>query len=897
MTDVTLSVDGRVIEMPSSATVLDAILRLKIDLPHLCKDPDREPLGTCRTCLVEIRGRDGVQAACTTPVEEGLVVATDSVRAVRIRRGVLGLTLDMLSETNLDLLGELGEAARVHDLAARERGADPAPASLDASNVFWDLDRSRCILCQRCVVACQDVQQTYALTVLDRSADTSIGVFGHGRIADSNCTSCGQCWAACPTQAIQQKTPSRAPIERTVETICPYCGVGCGMSMQLDAFDQLVQVDDVPANPSSLGMLCVKGRFGLEFVRSPDRLTTPLIRRMKHGPFETASWDEALNHVASQLWKHRGRFAALGSAKATNEDGYVLQKLARLVMGTNNVDHCSRLCHAPSVAGLTEMFGSGSTTNSYADFEAAGCLMVVGSDTDSNHPVIAARLRRAVEENGARLIVVNPRRIALCDLADTWLRPRSGTDVALFNGLARIVLDEGLWDRSFVQTRTEGFDLWRESLERYTSESVSEITGIPLDALYAAAREFARPQHGGSCLLWGMGITQHTQGLANVQAMANLALVTGQVGKPGAGLAPLRGQNNVQGCGDAGVLPDTLPGYQGLSTEVRGRFAARWGMHPPEKAGLKLTEMFDAALRGELRALYLVGENPMLTEPNVTHARRGLESLDFLVVQMPFLNETGALADVVLPATTFAEKDGTFTNSERRVQRVRQAIEPVGESQPDWWISCEIARRIEALAGRSSGQFDYQHPSEIFDEMAALVPFLGGISYQPLEHGGIQWPCPTPAHPGTPVLFAESFPRGLGKFVPVQQGPRAQETPDTEYPLVLNTGRVLYHWHGGDLTRRVAGLLTRYPEVELSVHPDDARVAGVTDGDRARIVTRRGVTEAVVLISGGQRSGEVFLPFVSLNGTTANLLTHDAYAPRVGIPEYKACAVRIEKVV
>jgi formate dehydrogenase alpha subunit len=757
------------------------------------------------------------------------------------------------------------------------------------------------------VAACQDVQRIYALTLLDRTNDASIGVFDHGRIAESNCTSCGQCVATCPTQALRQKEP-RSEIEaptplddprqdaRIVETTCAYCGVGCGIKLHIGVNNKIVQVGDVPENLSSRGMLCVKGRFGVGFVHSPDRFTTPLVRPRKRAPLEPATWDDALNMVAVQLRRHRGHLGVLGSAKTTNEDSYVLQKLARVVLKTNNVDHCSRLCHAPSVAGMTEMLGSGSTTNSYADFEKAGCLMVVGSDTDSNHPVIAARIRRAIEQRGSSLIVVNPREIGLCGLADLWLRPRAGTDVSLFNGLAWIALHEGWWDQQFVHDRTEDFETWRLGLEPYSPDAVAAVTGIAEGALREAAERFARPAGGGSCILWGMGITQHTQGLANVQAMVNLALLTGQVGKAGSGLSPLRGQNNVQGCGDAGVLPDTLPGYQGLGETACLRFEAVWKAPIPRTPGLKLTEMFDAAIRGDMRALYLVGENPLLTEPNVSHARRGLEALDFFIVQTLFPNETTELADVVLPATTFAEKDGTFTNSERRVQLVRKALDPPGEAREDWRITCQIADRILDLDGLPHRQFEFEHPREIFAEMASLVPFLGGVSHARLEAGGLQWPCPTDGHPGTPLLFGESFPRGRGRFVSVQQAARAGELPDDDYPLVLSTGRVLYHWHGGDLTRRVSGLERAYPLVELSMNPNDALSLGLFDGERVRIVARRGETTAQLAVTGAQREGEVFLPFVSLDGTTANLLTNDVYEPRVRTPEYKACAVRVERL-
>ncbi len=950
---IALTVDGRPVAVAPGASVLDAVNQAGVYLPQLCKDPERPPLGTCRTCLVSVEGVSGTLTACSTPAREGMVVRTDAPGVDRVRRGVLQLTLDMLGEENVSRLGELGVAAARYGLR-RGRFVPEAPIperqTIDASNPIWLLDRERCILCERCVMGCQDVQHIYAIAILNRSRGTEVGTFRVGPLIESVCTSCGQCWSTCPTQAIRLKAPlARAgaahplpgpaapapvsgdhgvanhgegsglvppgagrgtlsaattdvyprgddlpPIARRVETTCPYCGVGCGLVLNLGARGEIVQVDDVPENRSSRGMLCVKGRFGVGFVQSPARVTTPLLRREPGGPLEPASWDEALDRVTEAFARYRGRFAALGSAKATNEDGYVLQKLARAVMGTNNVDHCSRLCHSSSVEAMTEMLGLSATSNSYADYERAGCLMVVGSDTDANHPVIAARVREGVER-GARLIVVNPKRIRLCDQADLWLRPLPGTDVALFNGLAWIGLEEGLWDEAFVRERTEGFEAWRAHLTPYTPANVARLTGVAEADLRRAARWFARPARGGACLLWGMGSTQHTRGTANVQSMINFALLTGQLGKPGSGLSPLRGQNNVQGCSDAGVLPNTLPGYQGLGAEVRAKFERAWGGRLPAEPGLKLTEMIDAALHGELQAIYLTGENPLLTEPNVAHARAGLSRLACLVVQTIFLNETTELAHVVLPAASFAEKDGTFTNSERRVQLVRPALAAPGEARADWAITCEIARRVAARLGHPTRGFDYTHPAEIFAELAGLVPFLAGMSHARLAAGGLQWPCPTPDHPGTPLLFTDGFPRGRARFVPVDQGLPAAELPDRAYPLVLNTGRVLYHWHGGDLSRQVPGLMAIYPRLEVSIHRADAAAHGLRDGDPVRVTSRRGELVGTTRVTDAVRQGEVFIPFVRLDDGAANFLTNDVYDPRSKIPEYKACAVRISR--
>lgn len=929
---ISLTVDGQRVEVEPGASVLDAVNRLGIYLSQLCKDPERPRLGTCRTCLVSVEGVRGTPPACSTPARDGMVVHTNSPDVDRIRRGVLQLTLDMLPEEDVSRLGELSVAVAQYGLKRGRFRPEPPIVERDtedASNPVWLLDRHRCILCQRCVMGCQDVQHIFAIATLNRSRRTEIGTFRVGPIRESNCTTCGQCWSTCPSLAIRQKRPLTGghaatgtvdppagggslpgepqptaifprgdefpPIVRRVETTCPYCGVGCGIILNLGPKGEIVQVDDVPENVSSRGMLCVKGRFGMGFVHSPERLTTPLIRRRPGGPLESASWDEALDLVTEQFVRYRGSFAAIGTAKATNEDGYVLQKFTRAVMGTNNVDHCARLCHSPSVAAMLEMLGGGGTTNSYADFEQAGCIMVVGSDPDSNHPVIAARVRRGVQDGAAKLIVVNPRRTVLCDIAHLWLRPRPGTDVALFNGLAWIALEEGLWDPDFVRTRTEGFEAWRAYVTPYNPANVSMVTGVPEEDLRRAARLFARPERGNSCLLWGMGITQHTRGTANAQALVNLALVTGQIGKPGSGLSPLRGQNNVQGCADVGVLPDHLPGYQGLGADVRERFGRAWGCEIAPEPGLKLTEMFDAALRRELRAIYLTGENPLLTEPNTAHAKAALSKLDFLVMQNIFLNETCDLAHVVLPAASFAEKDGTFTNSERRVQLVRKALEPPGEARADWEITCEIARRVARRLGMPSRGFEYTHPSEVFTELASLVPFLAGISHRRLELGGIQWPCPTPDHPGTALLGTESFPRGRARFVPVDQGLPAAELPDVEYPLILNTGRVLYHWHGGDISRQAPELLALYPRLDVSINPADAAAYGLADGDPVRVASRRGELVGTARLTADVRQGEIFIPFVRLEDGSANAATNDVYDPRAKIPEYKVCAVRIAR--
>jgi predicted molibdopterin-dependent oxidoreductase YjgC len=519
---------------------------------------------------------------------------------------------------------------------------------------------------------------------------------------------------------------------------------------------------------------------------------------------------------------------------------------------------------------------------------------VVGADASANHPVIAIRLRRAVQR-GARLIVVNPRRIELCDQADLWIQERPGTDVALFNAMAKVILDDGLADLDFIRARTEGFEAWAASLEPYTLDDAEEVTGVPREAIGQAARWYARPAFGGSCLIWGMGITQHTNGTANAHALLNLSLAAGQMGFAGSGISPLRGQNNVQGCGDAGAIPTNLPGYADYSASSLTRFERAWGVRPPATPGLVVTEMTEGCLDGTIRAMYVVGENPMLAEPDLHHVDKALRQLDCLIVQDLFMHETAELAHVFLPAAAFAEKDGTFTNSERRVQRVRKAIDPPGQARPDWWITCELAKRVARRLGVPAPGFDFAHPSEIFDEMARLWPAIGGLSYARLEAGGIQWPCPTVDHPGTRFLYGDSFPTGRARFVPVSQGEAAAELPDRDYPLVLNTGRLLYHWHGGTLTRRVQGLLELAPRLEIAVNPADAQRLGFGEGCALRVISRRGELSGYAHVTEAVRPGAVFIPFVKLADSAANFLTNSAHDPTSKIPEYKVCAVRLER--
>jgi len=889
-----VTVDGRRAEVAPGATVLDAVNRLGIALPQLCKDPDRAPLGACRTCLVHVEGQRGTPAACHLPARDGMIVDTQHPEVMRVRSTVLALTLSMLTPgEQRNGFGQLGDAAVRHGhlehLWTPLHNYDE-----DTSKSFFVLDRDACILCGRCAVACDDVQQIGAIALLGRNHATKVGVFRDGPMASSVCTSCGQCVATCPTGALRPKdAPGR--ITRTVETTCPYCGVGCGIEVKVRDNGRLaLMADDAPRNRSSLGMLCVKGRFATGFVHSKDRITQPMLRGEKG--WRPVSWDEALDAAAEGLARNRGRFGALASAKATNEDGYLVQKFCRVVMGTNDVDHCTRLCHSPSVEAMLASMGSGATSNSYVDYEEAGCIMVVGADASANHTVIAVRFRRAVSR-GARLIVVNPKRVELCDQADLWIAQRPGTDVALFNAMARVIVDEGLADERFIRERTEGYHAWRGSLETYTLDYAERVTGVPARDIAQAARWYARPRFSGSCLVWGMGITQHVNGIHNAHALLNLSLVAGQMGFPGSGISPLRGQNNVQGCGDAGCIPTNLPGYQHYVEDTLAQFERAWGVRPPSRAGRVVTEMVEGCLTGDTRAMYVVGENPLLSEPDLNHAQKAIEQLDFLVVQDLFMHETAERAHVFLPAAAFVEKEGTFTNSERRVQRVRAAVPPPGEARPDWWITQELAKRVARRVGVDVGtQFDYAGAAQIFDEMARLTPFLAGLSHARLDRdGGLQWPCPTPEHPGTRFLYAESFPRGRGRFIPARQIEVAAELPDADYPFVLNTGRLLYHWHGGTLTRRVQGLMELAPRLEIAIHPSDARRLGVDDGAPLRVESRRGELTGYAHVTEAVKAGAIFVPFVKLGESAANFLTNAAFDPSSKIPEYKVCAVKVER--
>jgi formate dehydrogenase alpha subunit len=886
---ITLSVDGRTITARPGITVLEAALAADIYIPHLCHHEDLKPVGVCRLCMVEIEGRP-MTLSCMAPAEEGMVVRTESPEIDKVRHIATELLIanhhaDCLACTKSDCC-QLQRVAHYVGVdsqrLARLRRAEKA-WPVDTSNPFFDFDPNQCVLCGICVRTCDEIVGVGALDYAFRGFGTTISTFGREPIAESRCVSCGECVVRCPVGALFAKREQEPT--REVKTVCPYCGVGCSFYLGVRG-NRIVRVRGDRQSPVNRGRLCVKGRFGHEFVNHPERLTTPLIKR--DGRFVEAGWDEALDLVAARFAQYRGEaFAAFASAKCTNEENYVMQKFVRQVMGTNNVDHCARLCHAPTVAGLVQSFGSGAMTNSIDEIARAACILAVGTNTTAAHPVLALEVKEAVCRGGV-LIVANPKKIELCRHAAIFLQQRAGTDVALLMGMMRVIVDEGLADDAFIAARCDNFEAFRRSLDRFDLDFVERETRVARQKVIEAARLFATSKPAG--ILYAMGITQHTHGTDNVLATANLALLTGNIGKPSTGVNPLRGQNNVQGACDLGALPNVYPGYQKVDNpDVQRKFEAAWGCRLSGTPGRPLTEVFDAITAGTVKALYLMGENPILSDADSTHVEKALRRLEFFVSQDIFLTETGKLADVILPAVTFAEKDGTFTNTERRVQRVRQAIVPLGDARPDWWIIGQLARRMDA-----SG-FDFSHPGEIMEEIAALVPSYGGVSYRRLDGDGLQWPCPNPDHPGTPRLHSERFntPDGRGRFVPLEYKPSA-ELPDDEFPLLLTTDRTLYHFHTSTMTRRVEGLEKLNDRELLKIHPEDAARLGIADGQTVRVSSRRGEVTVEASVSDVCPPGTVSLTF-HFAETPTNVLTHAALDPVSKIPETKVCAVRVEK--
>jgi len=964
MSTVTLTIDGKKVEAPEGSSILEAALANGIYIPHLCYLEGLRPYAGCRLCLVEIEGfrkKGQLPTSCTEPVREGLVVWTNTPHVAQRRREVLELILSdhpdrcltcprpqrcppfsacqrdpvvtdrcvICAKNERCELQEVVDYVGVHQ--QRFYGVRKE-FPLERTNPFIERDWNKCIACGRCVRACSEIRGVGAIDFAYRGKAMMITTPFEDEMKDTNCEFCGQCVTVCPTGALMERVNKYVGFpDHTVPTICTYCGVGCNIRINLKG-TQIVGISPRdPQNPVNRDNLCVKGHFAYDFIQSSARLTTPLIKRPSGVP-RKARWDEALNLVASRLAEIRARYGpeAIGvitSAKCTNEEIYLSQKFARAVLGTNNVDQCAQLCHTPTLEGLTRAFGSAAMTTSIRQIERAGCIFIIGSNTTETHPIVALRVKWAVKK-GAKLIVANPRQIDLCRFAHFWLRLNPGTDVALINGLLRVILDEELWDAQFVGERCSGFYPLAMALQDYPVDKVAEITGVPAEDIIMAARliatggrdpRYVMPPvyygplaevgtHGdtdGTCILYGTGITHNYHATEAVQALANLAMLTGSLGREGAGLCPLAGQNNVQGACDMGALPNTLPGYQSPDDpNARHKFEEAWGVPLPIKPGLNLLEMLEEAKERNLKALYVIGANPMLSAPDLTHVRESLDSLEFLVVQDIFYSETAQLADVVLPAASFAEKDGTFTNTERRVQRVRAAIPLPGEARADWQILSALAQhprlRREPLprphlpAQLDFSGWEYTHPAAIMAEINRLVPQYGGITYDRLEAGGLQWPCPHLNHPGTEILYTDGFDHDKGRLLAVGYAPPLEQA-DEEYPLILTTGRILFHYHTGRMTMRSMGLVKIRPEGFLEINPADAAARGIADGDTVRVTSRRGSVNIRARLTDHSPPGLVFMSF-HYSENAVNLLTGRSPDPTSRMPDLKYCAVRVEKV-
>jgi formate dehydrogenase major subunit len=904
-TSVAFTVDGREIGALAGESILQACRRHGIDIPHLCFKEGLRPDGNCRVCVVEIEGeRLLAPSCCRAPVAE-MVVRSDSERARRAQRMVLELLLANAPEQSCTLDNELLRWCRVLGLEV-SRFAARQPVLPGHSHPAIAVNLQACIQCMRCVRACREIQVNDVIGTAYRGAKTQIAFDLDDDLGDSSCVACGECVQACPTGALAPAGGVALKVaDRRVDTVCPYCGVGCHLTYNMQG-NRILTVEG-RNGPTNQGRLCVKGRYGFDYIHHPQRLTRPLIRRVgvaktidpdldpvdPSAVFREASWEEALDVAADGLKRileqngPRG-LAGFGSAKGSNEEAYLFQKLVRVGFGSNNVDHCTRLCHASSVAALLQMIGSGAVSNPMADVAKAEVIFVIGSNTAENHPVTATFIKNE-RRAGKTLIVADPRETPLSRHADHFLNFRPDTDVALLNAIMHAVIEQGLVDEAFIARRTKGFAAFKAHLEPFTPEKMAPICGIDAGVIREVARLYAGSK--GSIIFWGMGISQHIHGTDNARALISLALMTGQIGRPGCGLHPLRGQNNVQGASDVGLIPMVFPDYRRVDdAAARAAFEELWQSALDPRPGLTVVEVMHAILDGQVKGMYIMGENPAMSDPNLNHARKALSSLEHLVVQDIFLTETACYADVVLPASAHAEKTGTFTNSDRRVQLGRQAVEPPGEARQDLWI-------IQGIAARLGLEWQYEGPQAVFTEMRQAMASIRGITWERLEReGSVTYPCLREGDPGEPVLFTETFPTpdGLATFVP-SPFIQADELPDLDYPFVLITGRQLEHWHTGAMTRRSKVLDALEPLPTASLHWEDLARLGLVPGEPISIISRRGELRAYARTGDGVQQGQVFLPFC-YREAAANLLTNEALDPDAKIPEFKFCAVKVSRV-
>ena len=896
MSLVDIVINNKKLKVEEGITILDAAEKANIKIPTLCAMSEINFLpGSCRICVVEVVGMPALVASCTYPVRKGLEVYTHSERVLKARKMTLEFLLanHPLECMTCEKSGDCILENLAYDFGIKksrfEQNREYIP--LDEINPFIVRDLNKCILCGRCVEVCNEIQQSHAIDFGYRGSQTKIIAGEDVSLRYSQCVSCGQCVAVCPVGALIDKMAQgkgRTWEFTKIKTTCNYCGCGCNFDFNIKD-KKIVKVTSNPRSIVNGIHLCVKGRFGYDYIHREDRLKTPLIR--KNGKLKKASWEEAFQLISdkfNQIKKEHGSdsLAVLSSAKCTNEENFLLMKFTRAVLGTNNVDHCARLCHSATVAGLAQAFGSGAMTNSIKEIANASAIYLTGSNTTENHPIIALEIKKAVVQNGAKLIVADPREIELTKYATLWLRQRPGTDVALFNGLMNVIINEGLEDKEFIAKQTEGYEEMKKTVLKYTPEIVEKICNVPAEDIRKAARIYALSPNVS--LIYSMGITQHTTGTDNVLSTANIAMLTGNVGKESAGVNPLRGQSNVQGACDLGALPNVYSGYQKVvDPQVQEKFSKAWGVELSNKPGLTVVEILNAAYYGKIKGMFILAENPAMSEPDLNHAREALKRTEFLVVSDIFMTETAELADVILPGTTIAEKDGTLTNTERRVQKIRKAIEPIEETKPEWEIISELALKM-------GYNMKYRRPADIMEEIAKLTPIYGGISHERLEEGGLQWPCLDRNHMGTEYLHKGKFSRGKGKFTAVEFK-EAAELPDEEYPFLFTTGRVLYHFHTGTITRRSKGLDEIYPEAFVEINPKDAEDLNIRNEDMVEVMSRRGKITAKAQVTEKSGKGVIFMSF-HFHEAAANLLTNAALDPVSKIPEYKVCGVKIRKI-
>ena len=911
---ISLSVDGETVEASQGETLWDLCTRNGKTIPHLCHKPDPgyRPDGNCRACLVEVDGERALVASCVRTVSDGMVVTTSSDRVVRARRGIFDLLMaDQPPRSNAR--DKTSSFWSWSDFVGVKNSSYPArkeKLEADKSHKAMTVNLDACIHCNLCVRACRELQVNDVIGMSGRGAEATITFDLADPMGESTCVACGECVQACPTGALMPSTlvdetgKGDRSYDQQVNSVCPYCGVGCQITYNLRA-GRIVSVDgrDGPANENRL---CVKGRFGFDYINHPDRLTKPLIRKEgiekpEHPTldpsnplkdFREASWEEALAHAAGGLVDIKNRsgssaLAGFGSAKCSNEEAYLFQKLVRTGFGTNNVDHCTRLCHASSVAALLETIGTGAVTASFNEVKNADFVMVIGANPTENHPVAATYFKQAAKQ-GTILVVADPRGQALKRHADHMLQFAPGGDVSLLNGMMHVIVEEGLFDKDFIDRRTEGFEQLRHHLKDFTPEKMSAICGIAPEVIRTVARKYATAK--AAMIFWGMGVSQHIHGTDNCRCLISLALMCGHVGKPGTGLHPLRGQNNVQGASDAGLIPMMYPNYGSVEKEdVRQKFEGAWKVDLDPKPGLTVVEIMDAIHRGQVQGMYIMGENPAMSDPDLNHARAALRKLDHLVVQDLFLTETAMYADVILPASAWPEKTGTVTNTNRQVQLGKAAVKVPGEARQDWEI-------IQDMAKGMALDWNYKDIADVYQEMASVMPSLNNISWDRLNaEGVVTYPVDAVDVPGHDVILDKVFPRegGRGLFVPADIV-QPDEQPDEEYPMILTTGRQLEHWHTGAMTRRASVLDHLEPEPHVCLSPKDMRDAGLEAGDFAHVSTRRGRIKLRVRQDSGVPHGALFIPFAYVEAA-ANELTNPALDPFGKIPEFKFCAARIEK--